>query len=148
MKNEVKTENQANTNINIKNKKLNKNNHSVDLKTKKDIKTNNKLKKRNNSLINNGNKYLYEIDNLNDKTLKDNSFEYEYNNKLVTKFHKKYEKGNFIYYECCKRRKVCIGKCKYNKKDKKWYMIKECNMKIIHDIKNFDNFYVDYKKKN
>ena len=26
-------------------------------------------------------------------------------------------------------------------------MIKECNMKIIHDIKNFDNFYIDYKNK-
>jgi len=147
MKNEVKTENKTKTNINIKNRKLNKNNHSFDLKTKKGIKTNNKLKKRNNSLTNNGNKYLFEIGNLNDKTLKENSFEYEYNNKLVTKFHKKFEKGSFIYYESCKRSKGWIGKCKYNKKDKKWYTIKECNKKFIHDIKNFDNFYIDYKNK-
>ena len=34
------------------------------------------------------------------------------NNKLVIKFLKKLEKGNFIYFECNKRRSRCKGKCK------------------------------------
>lgn len=84
------------------------------------------------------NRYIYEIDTLNNVNEESNSFEYEYKNKLIAKFQRKYDKGNFIYYECCKRRKGCCGKCKYNKNTKTWYMLKECNKDIIQDIKNFN----------
>ena len=140
-------ENLINKNIKIKNKKTNKSSHSADLKIIKN-KRSKSTHRKNTSETELTQKYLYQIENINNETSKKNSFEYEYSNKLVTKFQKKYEKGNYIYYECCKRRKGCLGKCKYDKKNKKWLMIAECSKNIMHDIKSFDIFYSEYKNKN
>ena len=77
--------------------------------------------------------YLYEIDTLNNANEESNSFENEYKNKLITKFQKKYDKDYFIYYECCKRRKGCRGKCKCSKNTKTLYMLKNV-IKILFMI--------------
>ena len=140
-------ENLINKNIKIKNKKTNKSSHSADLKIIKN-KRSKSTHRKNTSETELTQKYLYQIENINNETSKKNSFEYEYSNKLVTKFQKKYEKGNYIYYECCKRRKGCLGKCKYDKKNKIWFMIAECSKNIMHDIISFDIFYSEYKNKN
>jgi len=39
--------------------------------------------------------------------------------KIMTKYSKKIEKGNYIYYECNKRKNGCKRKCKYDKNKKK-----------------------------
>jgi len=45
---------------------------------------------------------------------------------LKIKYYKKINKTNFIYYKCSKRRYRCNGTCKYNKKEKKFYMTQVC----------------------
>ena len=63
---------------------------------------------------------------------------------LKIKYYKNINKTNFIYYECSKRY-VFYKTCKYNKKEKKFYMTQVCDKKIVHDTLNFEDFYKDYK---
>ena len=89
-------------------------------------------------------KGLYEI-KINLDALEINSFTYEFKNiKIKTKFYKKLKKGNYIYFECSRRRKGCGGKCKYDINIKKWNITEECNSTIIHDVFNFEQFKEDY----
>ena len=45
----------------------------------------------------------------------------------MTKYIKKIEKGNYIYFECSKRKKGCKRKCKFQIKEKKWFLVEKCN---------------------
>ena len=66
----------------------------------------------------------------------------------MTKYSKKIEKGNYIYYECNKRKKGCKGKCKFDKIKKKWFLVEHCSHNIIHDIYSYAKFNDDYDNKN
>ena len=97
----------------------------------------------------NNDNHLYVMDEVEENNFARSSFYYDNDkNKISTKFLKKYEKGNFIYFECNKRRAGCKGKCKFNKSTKIAYMIEECNKDIIHDNRSFEMFYDDFKKNN
>ena len=47
--------------------------------------------------------------------------------KIITKYYKKIENKNYIYFECSKRRAGCPGKCKYDKNKDIWILDCECN---------------------
>ena len=66
----------------------------------------------------------------------------------MTKYSKKIEKGNYIYYESNKRKYGCKGKCKFDKIKNKWFLVENCSHNIIHDIYSYDKFNDDYDNKN
>lgn len=66
----------------------------------------------------------------------------------MTKYSKKIEKGNYIYYECNKRKNGCKRKWKYDKNKKKWFLVEICNNNINHDIFSYATFNEDYDNKN
>ena len=118
-----------------------------DNKLEKETKKPQKFKnKRSKSINQTENKYLYKFENNNINENNKISFLYQFENKkLVTKLYKKIAKANFIYYECSKRRYGCTGICKYDTNSKKWFMIEECNSRVIHDAINFGQFSEDFK---
>ena len=59
---------------------------------------------------------LKELEIKDTNPLTTNSFYYQNaESKITTKYSKKIEKGNYIYYECNKRKNGCKGKCKFDK---------------------------------
>lgn len=66
----------------------NRKNKFKDIKKEKNKKDNVDNKNRNETYDKTKNRYLYEIDTLNNANEESNSFEYEYKNKLITKFQK------------------------------------------------------------
>ena len=121
------------------------NNEKKHKKDKKEIMQNSYIK----DIKDNNDNHLCVMDEVEENNFARSSFYYDNDkNKISTKFLKKYEKGNFIYFECNKRRAGCKGKCKFNKSTKMAYMIEECNKDIIHDNRSFEMFYDDFKKNN
>jgi len=47
-----------------------------------------------------------------------------------------------------KEKKGGKGKCKFQIKNKKWFLVEKYNDKIIHDIFNYEQFNIDYYNKN
>ena len=70
----------------------------------------------NNSNDNNINALIEAPNNYN---IGDKKFNYTNNTlKITTKYYKKIQNKNWIYYDCSKRRFGCKGKIKYNLKEK------------------------------
>ena len=128
-----------------------------DLKNKK--KNLHKTKHKNNKNINNNEKKLINEEDQKIKPTKindiltdininidnDKSFEYYFNDDdLNTKFLKDKSSKNFIYFTCSKNRNGCKGLIKYNKEDKKFYLMYKCNKEIKHDTSSFNEFYNEF----
>ena len=156
LKNQVINNTDINQKLIIKDKILSEQNYLIEIykikntfgkksKPLKKSKSENKkkyLKKKDTKLE------LKEIEIIEENPLTTNSFCYQNTEtKIMTKYIKKIEKGNYIYFEYNKRKKGCNGKCKFKKNDKKWYLVENCDKNIIHDIYNYDKFYSDYDNK-
>ena len=69
-----------------------------------------------------------------------NNFSYYYKNlDICTKYIISLRNDNYIYYYFSKKRNGCFGKIKYSLKEKIWYILKECNINIIHITSNFES---------
>ena len=68
--------------------------------------------------------------------------------KLTSKYYRKLDRDDKIYFECTKRRYGCNGTCIYYKNDKKMILTSNCDKKVEHDIISFEQFKKDYKKNN
>ena len=66
--------------------------------------------------------------------------------KLTSKYYRKLDRGDKIYFECTKRHYGCNGTCIYYKNNKKMILTSNCDKKVEHDIISFEQFKKDYKK--
>ena len=80
--------------------------------------------------------------------ISDKNFTYKNKNlKIITKYYKRIIYKKYIHYECSKRRYGCAGKVKYDINNKKFFIIKECDDAIEHDVLPLDEFNQDYLDK-
>lgn len=63
---------------------------------------------------------------------------------IMTKYIIKSQSKNYIYYYCNKKQKGCNGSLKYDIKKKKLFIIEECDINVINDTSNFEEFYESY----
>ena len=107
----------------------------------KNQKKQNNNKKRNLSCDNkrNTNNNIIKIENIDPNKV--NNFNYYFKNlDIYTKYIISLRNGNNIYYYCNKKRNGCFGKIKFSLKEKNWYILKECDINIMHNTSNFEIF--------
>ena len=79
----------------------------------------------------------------------DHSFNYYFNDiEIYSKYIKKSQSKNFIYFEYSKNRNGCNDIIRYEKNTKKLIIKNECLNKIEHDTITFDKFLIVFQNDN